>query len=248
MNNTAITLFGISFIFIMTVMGAAFVYAFKSKMPDRLESALFGFASGIMTAASVWSLLLPALSQAEIIWKNIAFLPVALGFLFGGILIALFSVCKKGRMNRAKKLFLSVTLHNIPEGLAVGFAFGAARTVGTSAAYLSALGLAVGVGVQNFPEGAAVSLPMQTVTKNRNKAFLYGVFSATVEPIFAVLGYFFIAHLQVLQPWLLAFSAGAMIFVVAEELLPETKDRGFGAWGVMIGFTLMMILDVALAK
>ena len=253
MNYTAITVFGIGFIFLMTTLGAALVYCFKTQMPEKLQSALFGFAAGVMTAASVWSLLLPALSEAETAWGSLAFVPVTIGFLLGGALIVGFDRALSFRKNeecgRAKKLFLSVTLHNIPEGLAVGFAFGAAQSVGTAAAYIAALGLAVGVGVQNLPEGAAVSLPMQTALQSKHKAFLYGAWSAVVEPIFAVIGYFFAAYLQVLQPWLLAFSAGAMIFVVSEELLPETKrdiKSSIGAWGVMLGFALMMILDVAL--
>lgn len=254
MDYTTITILGIGFIFLMTTLGAALVYCFKAQMPKKLQAALFGFAAGVMTAASVWSLLLPALSEAEPEWGNLSFIPVTIGFLLGGALIVGFDRALNFRKNeesgRAKKLFLSVTLHNIPEGLAVGFAFGAAFSAGTPAAYVAALGLAVGVGFQNLPEGAAVSLPMQTALKSKNRAFLYGVFSAIVEPLFAVLGYFFAAYLQVLQPWLLAFSAGAMIFVVSEELLPETKGdakSSIGAWGVMLGFALMMILDVALA-
>lgn len=254
MDFTSITILGIGFIFLMTTLGAALVYCFKTQMPEKLQAALFGFAAGVMTAASVWSLLLPALAEAESVWNGLAFLPVTIGFLLGGALIVGFDRALGVRGNkeegRARKLFLSVTLHNIPEGLAVGFAFGAAFAAGTSAAYIAALGLAIGVGVQNFPEGAAVSLPMQTALQSKHKAFLYGVLSAVVEPIFAVIGYFFAAYLRVLQPWLLAFSAGAMIFVVSEELLPEAKREGsgsIGAWGVMIGFILMMILDVALA-
>ena len=139
-----------------------------------------------------------------------------------------------------------MTLHNIPEGLAVGFAFGMARMAGIPATYVAALGLALGIGFQNLPEGAAVSLPMKMALKSKHKAFLYGMCSAVVEPIFAVIGYLFIGYLQPVQPWLLAFSAGAMIFVVADELLPQTKleKDNLGAWGVMIGFLSMMILDM----
>ncbi len=254
MNFTLLTILGIGFIFLTTSLGAALVYCFKEQMPKKLQAALFGFAAGIMTAAAVWSLLLPALSEAENGWGRLGFIPVTIGFLLGGALIVGFDralkLGKKEEHGRAKKLFLSVTLHNIPEGLAVGFAFGAALTAGTAAAYIAALGLAVGVGIQNFPEGAAVSLPMQATLKSKHKAFLCGVFSGGVEPVFAIVGYFFAAYLQILQPWLLAFSAGAMIFVVSEELLPETKrdiKSSVGAWGVMLGFALMMVLDVALS-
>ncbi len=260
MNFTAITVFGIAFIFLTTVLGAALVYCFKKEIPKKLQSVIFGFAAGVMTAASVWSLLLPALEESEKVWGRCAFIPVSIGFLLGGALIVVFervytfSKAPNGEWGdtpasvRARKLFFSMTLHNIPEGLAVGFAFGAAHLAGTAAAYIAALGLAVGIGCQNLPEGAAVSLPMKTALNSKNKAFVFGVGSALAEPIFAIIGYFFVSYLRVLQPWLLAFSAGAMIFVVAEELLPETKCDGgsIGAWGVMVGFVLMMVLDVAL--
>ena len=261
MNGTMMTILGITFIFFMTVLGAATVYCFKREIPPRLQAAIFGFAAGVMLAASVWSLLLPALSQAENGWGRYAFIPVFIGFLAGGALIVgvdrmlTFRQCKinKGQGlladGRARKLFLSMTLHNIPEGLAVGFAFGAAYAVGTLAAYVAALGLAIGVGIQNLPEGAAVSLPIKTALNSKHKAFLYGFISAVTEPIFALIGYFFAARLQILQPWLLAFSAGAMIFVVAEELLPESQTEqgdSIGAWGAMFGFAFMMVLDVAL--
>ncbi len=256
MNFTAITVFGIAFIFVTTVLGSALVYCFKKEIPKKLQSVIFGFAAGVMTAASVWSLLLPALEESEKVWGRCAFMPVSIGFLLGGALIVLFErICSQkadgsGTLAsvRARKLFFSMTLHNIPEGLAVGFAFGAAHLAGTASAYIAALGLAIGIGCQNLPEGAAVSLPMKTALNSKNKAFLFGVWSAVAEPLFAVIGYFFVAYLRALQPWLLAFSAGAMIFVVAEELLPEAKCDGgsIGAWGLMVGFVLMMALDVAL--
>ena len=149
-------------------------------------------------------------------------------------------------------LVLSITLHNIPESLAVGFAFGGAWGLGTQAAFISALGVAIGIGIQNFPEGAAVSLPMRAALKSKHKAFLYGLASGAVEPIFAALGCVFAAYLHLLQPWLLAFAAGAMIFVVTQDLLPDTelageKGRAIGAWGATIGFVVMMILDVSLS-
>ena len=146
-------------------------------------------------------------------------------------------------------MFLAVTIHNIPEGLAVGFAFGAAATLGSTAGFVSALGLAVGMAIQNFPEGAAISLPMHHATGSKHKAFLFGAASGFVEPVSAVLGYFLASALTVLQPWFLAFSAGAMIFVVAEDLIPDAKldeHSHVGTWGVMLGFVVMMILDVAL--
>ena len=252
MDFAFFTLFGFFFIFFTTVLGAAFVYCIKEELSPKLYALIFGFSAGIMTAASVWSLLLPALEGAKESLNKYAFLPVSSAFLLGGALIVLFERLTKQNegcsmeLLRAKKLFLSMTLHNIPEGLAVGFAFGVASLTGTRLAYMAALGLALGIGFQNLPEGAAVSLPMKTALNSKNKAFFYGVCSAVVEPIFAVIGYLFIGYLQPLQPWLLAFSAGAMIFVVADELLPQTKTEqsGFGAWGFMIGFVCMMILDL----
>lgn len=252
MDYTWVTIIGIVFIFLMTTLGGALVYCFKTQLPQKLQSIFYGFAGGVMTAASIWSLLLPALSEAEPTWGKLSFIPVAIGFLLGGLLIVLvekwLKLPKEGEAGRAKKLFISVTVHNIPEGLAVGFAFGAAHSIGTPAAYFAALGLAIGMGFQNFPEGAAVTLPMQTALKSKNKAFLYGVWSALVEPVSAVIGLLFATFLRVLQPWLLAFAAGSMIFVVAEELLPASKaeDHSWGAWGVMLGFVVMMILDIAL--
>ena len=133
--------------------------------------------------------------------------------------------------------------------LAVGFAFGAAAVAGTTAAYLSALGVAIGIGIQNFPEGAAISLPIKSALKNNQRAFLYGVISALVEPLAAILGYFLAKSLQILQPWLLSFAAGAMLFVAAEDLIPDSKlqtSPRLGAWGVVFGFVAMMVLDVAL--
>ncbi len=258
MNNTWITIFGISFIFIMTTLGAAMVFFLKKNMSNKANTFLLGLASGIMIAASIWSLLLPAIDASENYGK-LQWLPAATGILIGGVfLVFLDSIVKNTLKNETKnqkeyqkhfKLFLAVTLHNIPEGLAVGFAFGVAAATGQNAAFMTAFGLAFGIGVQNFPEGAAVSLPMLKLTGNRTKAFLYGMGSGSVEPVFAVLGYFLAAFVAVLQPWLLAFAAGAMLFVVAEELIPDTKiaeNPHLGAWGVLIGFVVMMILDVAL--
>lgn len=189
-------------------------------------------------------------------------MPAATGFVAGGLFLVLLDKIvphfhsgtnedegPQTSLNKPVKMFLAVTIHNIPEGLAVGFAFGAAGALGTDAAYVSALGLALGIAIQNFPEGAAVSLPLKQATGSRGKAFAFGVGSGTVEPVSAVLGYFLAAYLTAAQPWLLAFAAGAMIFVVAEDLIPDAKldaHPHLGTWGVMIGFVLMMVLDVAL--
>lgn len=259
MWHTLITVSGIAFIFVMTVLGAAVVFFFKGEISQRLHTFFLGLASGIMIAASIWSLLLPALQQATPRWGAFSFFPVGAGILLGGsFLILLDTVAPKwkcarfggnGQEHKSMRLFLAVTLHNIPEGLAVGFAFGAASVVGTSAAFLAALGLAIGIGVQNFPEGAAISLPLKAVVKSNKKSFFWGVASGVAEPIFATVGYFLAAYLQSWQPWLLAFAAGAMLFVAAEDLIPDAKSEAYpylGALGVLIGFVAMMALDVAL--
>jgi ZIP family zinc transporter len=263
MSNTAMVIVGVSFIFVMTTAGAATVYFFKKDISPKINTLLLGFASGIMIAASVWSLLIPALEDANYVsWEALSWAPAAAGFLIGGLFMVLLDKVvphiHKGTdleegprisLKKSTKLFLAVTIHNIPEGLAVGFAFGAAASIGESAAYVAAMGLALGIGIQNFPEGAAVSLPLRNDLKSRNKAFLFGMASGALEPVFAVMGYFLAAYISILQPWLLAFAAGAMIFVVAEDLIPDAKmsdDPHLGTWGVMAGFVIMMVLDVAL--
>lgn len=254
MNHLLMTICGIAFIFLMTTLGAALVFCFKKEFSPRLNAAFFGLASGIMLAASVWSLLLPAMEQAEGLWKRAALFPVVVAFLFGGVVLLfldnLFPSFQKSK-NRFGKLFLAVSLHNIPEGLAVGFAFGVASSLGTPAAYASALSLAVGVGVQNLPEGAAVSLPMRALYGSKGKGFLFGMLSGLPEPVFAILGYFLAAQIRSLQPWLLAFSAGAMIFVVIDDMIPEMKSQesgriSLGSCCAMLGFAIMMTLDVIL--
>lgn len=234
-------IFGFFFIFFATALGSAATYLSKKEPSVRAQTFCMGFASGIMLAASVWSLLLPSIDQAARYLPQAAFLPSAIGVAVGGLAIsALGRYAKSGE----EKLFFAMTLHNIPEGLAVGFAFGAATT---PQAYASALMLAIGIGFQNFPEGAAVALPMKKRYGNK-KAFSLGVVSGIVEPIFAIFGFLLAGKILFLQPWLLAFSAGAMIFVVLEELIPsiDCSQRTLGVWSALVGFILMMVLDVAL--
>ncbi len=261
MSNTAITLLGISFIFIMTTLGSALVFFFKKDISPKANTLFLGFASGVMIAASVWSLLIPSIDGATA-YGNLNWMPAALGFLIGGLFLVFLDKAvphfhsatneEEGphiSLKKSTKLFLAVMIHNIPEGLAVGFAFGAALSSGGSGGYISALGLALGIGIQNLPEGAAVSLPMKVSTGSRLKAFLYGMGSGAVEPVSAIIGLVLASALSAIQPWLLAFAAGAMIFVVAEDLIPEAKleeHPHLGTWGVMLGFTVMMVLDVAL--
>lgn len=261
MEHTVATILGISFIFVMTTLGVSLVFLFRNGISDKLNSVFLGFASGIMIAASVWSLLIPAMDMSES-WGKWSFVPAAAGFLIGGLFMVFIDKIvphfhpgtneeegPHSSLKKSTKLFLAVTIHNIPEGLSVGFAFGAAASLGTDVAIISALGLALGIGIQNFPEGAAVALPMKRSTGSNKKSFLMGMGSGAVEPIAAVFGYILAAQLELLQPWLLAFAAGAMIFVVAEDLIPDMKLDSvshIASWGLMLGFVLMMALDVAL--
>lgn len=262
MTNAAMTALGFIVIFVATAAGAALVFFFRREISPKLNTLFLGFASGVMTAASVWSLLIPSIEGAGDYgdWK---FVPAVVGFLVGGAFLVIIDKLVphlhkgtneeeglRSHLQKPAKLFLAVTIHNIPEGLAVGFAFGAAAAGGEDGAFIAALGLAVGMAIQNFPEGAAVALPMKEATGSRVKAFLYGAGSGVVEPVFAVAGYFLASALTAAQPWLLAFAAGAMIFVVAEDLIPDSKlseHPHLGAWGVMVGFAVMTTLDVGLA-
>lgn len=262
MDNTLITILGFCIIFLMTTLGASLVFFFRNDITKKVNSFLLGLAAGIMVAASIWSLIMPAIEMSESSFGKFAWFPAAASIILGGATLALldkivphmhngtlYEEGPRSHFSKSMKLFFAVTLHNIPEGLAVGFAFGAASVAGDNAAFVSALGLAIGIGIQNFPEGAAISLPMRQVTGSRKKAFLFGMGSGAVEPIAAIVGYFLASHLIVLQPWLLAFSAGAMLFVVAEDLIPDaniSENPHNGTWGFMIGFIIMMILDVAL--
>lgn len=256
MHHTFITVFAFGFILLMTTLGAAVVYFFKKSIPVKMNALFLGFASGVMLAASVWSLLLPALEQSQTLYGKWAFAPAAIGFLSGGLFLTLLDgFAQRFYKNDEKavksaRLFLAVTLHNIPEGLAVGFAFGAAAILNSASAALSALFLSIGIGVQNFPEGAAISLPLKASGKTTHQSFLFGFLSGVAEPIFAAIGYFLAATLQAAQPWLLSFSAGAMVFVASQDLIPDAKCEEapkIGAWSILFGFALMMILDVALA-
>jgi len=231
------------FTWLVTALGAGLAFCFRS--PGRgLLDGLLGFAAGVMTAASFWSLLDPAIALAETQGQSPWLVPAA-GFLTGGMLLRLgdrLLARKTGAgLGRAGMLVLSITLHNIPEGLAVGVAFGAlARGVGT---LQEACLLALGIGLQNFPEGTAVALPLLREGAGRKKAFFWGQLSGLAEPAAGVLGALLAVQVSAVLPFLLAFAAGAMIYVVAQELLPESD--GCGLW-MLAGFALMMILDVAL--
>jgi zinc transporter, ZIP family len=244
----------------VTALGASLVFFFKSVNRKVLDG-MMGFAAGVMIAASFWSLLAPAIEMSE--QTSIApWIPPAIGFLSGGLF--LWGVDKiiphlhvgfdkpegvKSGFHRSILLVLAITLHNIPEGLAVGVAFGAVAANLPSASLTGAIALAIGIGLQNFPEGAAVSMPLRREGFSRRKSFFYGQASGMVEPIAGVLGALAVIYMQAILPYALSFAAGAMIYVVVEELIPESqlaKNTDLATIWTLVGFTIMMILDVAL--
>lgn len=244
----------------MTAMGAAVVFFFRD-IKESFMKMMLGFAAGVMIAASFWSLLAPAIEFSEANGQ-IPWLPPVIGFLLGGLFLRLLDIViphvhlgsTKGegpstKLNKTTLLFLAITLHNIPEGLAIGVAFGAAALDMNGATVAAALALSFGIGIQNMPEGAAVSVPLRGEGMSRVKAFHYGQLSAIVEPISAVVGAAAVLFIQPVLPYALAFAAGAMIFVVVEELIPESqsaRNTDLATMGVMVGFAIMMVLDVAL--
>ncbi|WP_319415733.1 ZIP family metal transporter [Marispirochaeta aestuarii] len=255
-------LFATLFTWSVTALGAAMVFFFKTVEKKYLDGML-GFAAGVMTAASFWSLLAPAIDLSEemglIIW-----VPPLVGFLAGGVFLRLIDLVlphlhmgedieqAEGLHTQWKKsilLVLAITLHNIPEGLAVGVAFGAVAAGIPSASMAGAVALAMGIGLQNFPEGTAISVPLRREGLSRGKAFFYGQLSGIVEPMAGVLGAALVLWMRPILPYALAFAAGAMIFVVVEEAIPESQNSGnthIATLGAMLGFAIMMSLDVAL--
>lgn len=252
---------GTGFTFLMTTLGAAMVFFFKKEVSVGIQKIFLGFAAGVMIAASVWSLLIPAMEEAQAAGMP-GWLPAAGGFILGiAFLMLLDSLLPhlhpgtkeveglSSNWKRTTMLMLAVTLHNIPEGMAVGLAFALAAQQGQAASYTTALALALGIGIQNFPEGAAISLPLRQEGLGRGKSFLYGTLSGIVEPLFGILVVLVAGSIQPLMPWLLSFAAGAMMYVVVEELIPEAhlgEHSNAGTLGVMGGFLIMMVLDVAL--
>ncbi len=240
---------GTGFTFLMTALGAATVFFFRDEFRPSMQRALLGFAAGVMTAASVWSLLLPAIAQTAAEGKLPAWLPAAAGILLGAAFLAALDAALP-RLRRETEdplrrqdllLITAITLHNIPEGMAVGLAFALA----CEGEYLAAAALAVGIGIQNFPEGAAVALPVLREGKSPGRAFRSGVGSGAVEPLFGVAVVLAAAGIGALMPWLLGFAAGAMLYVVVEELIPQAHSRA-GTCGFVLGFLIMMVLDTAL--
>ena len=240
---------GTLFTFLMTALGAATVFFLRSPAAGRAQSGFLGFAAGVMTAASVWSLLLPALDAARG-GTLPPWLPAALGFLLGALFLAGLGALPAqlrpgGDEMRTALLISAITLHNIPEGMAVGLAFALAASEAGGDGLYAAAALALGIGVQNFPEGAAISLPLRAEGHSRRKAFLVGTLSGAAEPLFGVPVVLLGTLAQPLMPWLLGFAAGAMLCVVVGELIPQAEGRG-GTCGFLVGFLLMMILDTAL--
>ena len=254
-------LIGLLIPFLGTTLGASMVFLMKNKMNIKTEKILLGFASGVMIAASVWSLIIPSINMAEEQGK-VGWVPAAVGFLLGIVfLLVLDSTVPhmhletdkpegiKSKLKKTTMMLFAVTLHNIPEGMAVGVTFAGALMGNTGITLTGAIALACGIAIQNFPEGAIVSMPLKSEGLTKPKAFLYGALSGIVEPIAAIITILLANTIIPVLPYLLAFAAGAMIYVVVEELIPESQagaHSNIGTIGVAIGFVIMMILDVAL--
>ena len=253
--------YGILIPFLGTSLGAACVFFMKHDMSERLSRILTGFAAGVMVAASIWSLLIPAMEQSEEMGK-FAFIPAVAGF-WGGILFLLlldhiiphlhrYSVSAEGpksRLQRTTMMVLAVTLHNIPEGMAVGVVYAGYLAGNAKITVAAAMALSIGIAIQNFPEGAIISMPLRAEGMKVSKAFAGGVLSGIVEPVGAMLTILAAGYIVPALPYLLSFAAGAMIYVVVEELIPEASEgqhSNIGTIGFAVGFVLMMVLDVAL--
>lgn len=253
-------IYGIMLPFLGTSLGAAMVFALKDQMSVGIQRMLTGFAAGVMVAASFWSLLQPALDGAEGMGK-LSFIPAAIGFLVGiGFLLLLDNITPhmhmdqqtegpKSNLKRTTKLILAVTLHNIPEGMAVGVVYAGWMTGEASVSAAGALALALGIALQNFPEGAIVSMPLRAAGMPKGKTFLYGVLSGAVEPVASLITIAAASAVASILPYTLSFAAGAMMYVVVEELIPEMSEgehSNVGTIAFALGFVLMMVLDVAL--
>jgi len=257
----SLVVLGLLIPFIGTTLGSSMIFFMKGSMNEKIEKILLGFASGVMIAASIWSLLIPAIDMVE---KSggIAWLPSAIGFLLGIFFLLLIDRIvphlhveedipegPKSKLKKNTMLMLAVTIHNIPEGMAVGVVFAGLLSNASNITIASALVLATGIAIQNFPEGAIISMPLRSSGMSKNKGFLYGTASGIVEPIASVLTLLLTSLVVPMLPYLLSFAAGAMIYVVVEELVPESnggKHSDLGTLGVAFGFVLMMVLDVAL--
>lgn len=252
---------GILLPFFGTALGAAMVFLLKKEIDPKIQKVLLGFASGVMIAASIWSLILPSTELAKE-RETIEWLPAALGVTAGMLILLLFDSVvphqhmdserpegHKSSLGKSKLLFLSVTLHNVPEGMAVGAVFAGLLAAGQEISLAAAFSLSIGIALQNFPEGAIISMPLKADGNGKGKAFLYGALSGAVEPLSALVTVLFSRLILPVLPYLLSFAAGAMIYVVVEELIPESQSgehSNIATVGVMLGFVLMMIMDMAL--
>ena len=254
-------IWGLLIPFLGTTLGSAMVFFMKNKMNNKVEKLLLGFASGVMIAASIWSLIIPSIDMAK--EQNvISWIPATIGFLLGILfLLVLDSIIPhlhlnsnkpegvKAKLQKTTMMVLAVTLHNIPEGMAVGVVFAGAISGNSGITMAGAIALAIGIAIQNFPEGAIISMPLKSEGTSKSKAFLYGTLSGIVEPIGAIITIALTSLVVPILPYLLSFAAGAMIYVVVEELIPSAQTGEYSnisTIGLAIGFVIMMILDVAL--
>ena len=248
---------GIMIPFAGTALGAACVFFMKKSLNIKLERALTGFAAGVMVAASVWSLLIPSMNHAEYM-GSLSFVPAVTGFLLGIFFLLLLDRIiphlhlnseqaegPKSSLGKNTMMVLAVALHNLPEGMAVGVVYAGYAAGNMSVSLMGALVLSIGIAIQNFPEGAIISMPLRAAGMKKSKAFLYGVISGAVEPIGALLTILLSGIITPALPYFLSFAAGAMIYVVSNELIPKAKSR-IGTAGTAVGFALMMLLDVAM--
>lgn len=262
MTNITLIIIGLTISFFATAFGALIIYFFKQNISPSLSSIISGFSAGIMISASVWGLLIPSFEYGSYL-NNLYFLPSVFGTFLGCLFLVFIDTIVKKTQNKNKNIqlqnknsnnlktfIIAFTIHNIPEGMAIGFAFGNAFIVSSSGMYASSLMLAIAISIQNIPEGLAVALPVYKETKSKTKSFLLGSLSGIVEPIFAIFGFFLAGIAKIIIPWLLAFSAGTMLFVSASDLIPNSKIEGtkdIGSWAFIFGFLIMMLLDVLLA-
>lgn len=254
-------LLGILIPFIGTALGAGCVFFVKNKINPIMQKILLGFASGVMVAASVWSLLIPSIEMSDNMGQ-LSFIPAVVGFLMGIAFLLLMDKLiphlhldqdkpegLKSTLSKSTMLVLAVTLHNIPEGMAVGVVFAGVLSQNSDITIAGAFALSVGIAIQNFPEGAIISLPLKSEGVGRGKAFIYGILSGIVEPIGSIITILLAFYIIPILPYLLSFAAGAMIYVVVEELIPESakgEHSNLGTIGFAVGFAIMMVLDVAL--
>lgn len=254
-------LLGILIPFIGTTLGSSLVFFMKNKINDKIQKFLLGFAAGVMIAASVWSLLLPSMNMAKE-QGIVEWIPACVGFLLGILFLLLLDIIiphlhvsstkpegLKSNFKKTTMFFLAVTLHNIPEGMAAGVVFAGVLLDNVGLSFAGALALSIGIAIQNFPEGAIISMPLKAEGFSKPKAFFYGILSGIVEPIAALITILLTNLVVPILPYLLSFAAGAMIYAVVEELIPESqqgKHTNLGTIGVALGFVVMMVLDTAL--